>query len=290
MLGNNIKVHFAGCDGENAACAALEIAKVNYNLYSCFPFISGKKVGQDLSLPAKSAILYNQSRMKHIIQDSGLFTLMFGAGKGKPQSRQSLEQWQDLLIQFVTQNDLKCTCVDIDCQKILGVEDAWYFRERMKKKLPNRQINVYHIEDGKEGLKSLIDFSDYIAISVPEIRIAKPKTYQADVHNLALYIKDRKPSIDIHLLGCTEEKMLQENRFCTSADSTSWLAAPRYGTIDGKHINTIKKAVIADRQQKINQIYAKRGLNCTATVNAAVRAVCAEIHAAKYNKLAGGQE
>ena len=35
---------------------------------------------------------------------------------------------------------------------LLGVEDAWYFRERMRRRLKNPQINVFHFEDGRRGL------------------------------------------------------------------------------------------------------------------------------------------
>ena len=72
--------------------------------------------------------------------------------------------------------------VEVDCQKILSPEIAWKFRKEMKRLLPdNRIINVFHLEDGKKGLDRLIDFSDYIAISVPELRIHKNRTYKTDV-------------------------------------------------------------------------------------------------------------
>lgn len=90
------------------------------------------------------------------------------------------------------QNNLRCTCVELDCQKVLGVREAWYFRERMKKLLDNPQINVFHFEDGMRGLDSMIDFSDYIALSIPELRIIKPKTFREDTRYLTHYIKNRK--------------------------------------------------------------------------------------------------
>ena len=34
------------------------------------------------------------------------------------------------------------------------------------------------------GLDSLIDFSDYIALSIPELRIIKPKTFREDTRYL----------------------------------------------------------------------------------------------------------
>ena len=204
MFDNNVKVHFAGSDGEEIFYAALKCADTKYRLYSCYKYIKGKNKEDDFTLPYDHVIRDQIRTNRHVIQDSGLFTLMFGAGKGEKQTLESLMDWQDKLCKFVLQNNLDCSVVEIDCQKVLGVEEAWYLRERMKKIIPNRIINVFHYEDGKEGLNRLIDFSEYIAISVPEIRIVKPRTYKQDVCSLTRYIKKRKPDIDIHLLGCTE--------------------------------------------------------------------------------------
>ena len=173
--------------------------------------------------------------------DSGLFTLMFGAHAGK-RDEAFLWKWQELLCDFVNTNRVKATCVEVDCQKVLGVEQAWKFRQKLRDMLPNnRQINVFHIEDGQKGLDRLIEFAEYIAISVPELRIVRRKTYRDDVHRLACYIKNKKPEIDIHLLGCTENQMLKENNFCTSSDSTSWQSVNRFGKIEGYHVSRLSK-------------------------------------------------
>lgn len=201
LFDNNIKVHFAGSDGGEIFYAALLAAQTKYRLFSCYKYILKRRPDDDFRLPADHVIRVQDTVNRHVIQDSGLFTLMFGAGKGQTQTLESLTEWQDKLIAFVQQNDLRCTCVELDCQKVLGVREAWYLRERMKKLLDNPQINVFHFEDGMRGLDSLIDFSDYIALSIPELRIIKPKTFREDTRYLTHYIKNRKPEIDIHLLG-----------------------------------------------------------------------------------------
>lgn len=178
-----------------------------------------------------------------MILDSGLFTLMFGGGKGTPQTKESLTLWQDKTFKFIRQNNFNGTLVEIDCQKVLGVEEAWYFRKRQKEMLPNRAINVFHYEDGQKGLDRLIEFSDYIAISVPEIRIIHPRTFRQDCHRLACYIKNKKPEIDIHLLGCTDKQMLRENNFCTTSDSSSWTGVYRFASIQGKSVYNLKPEV-----------------------------------------------
>lgn len=291
-LGGNIKVHFAGSDNDMTAYAGLMTAGVKYNLYSCYPFIVSKKEDDDFEMGERiKPLKQNQSYMNHIIQDSGLFTLMFGAKKGETQTKESLTIWQNKLIKFVKQNKLDCTCVEIDCQKVLGVKEAWYFRERMRKLLPNKQINVFHLEDGLDGLDALIDFSDYIAFSIPELRIAKPKTFRQLTRKLVTHTKNRKPEIDIHLLGCTDKVMLQQNTECTSSDSTSWISGLRYGTICGKHISTVKKQFMEQCKQDTIKTYKKLNIDYNEKeIELATNfTCCARIQRDRYEKLAGSQ-
>lgn len=249
MFGSNIKVHFAGSDYQQSATDSLFLAGVKYRLFTVYPIIANKPLNASF-IDTSGVVERQQEIFNHVIMDSGLFTLMFGSGNKQKQTRQSLELWQDKTFEFIKQNNYKGSCVEIDCQKLLGVEEAWYFRKRMRKAIDNKCINVFHYEDGKDGLDSLIDFSDYIAISVPEIRIIHPKTFREDVHKLACYIKNKKPKIDIHLLGCTDKKMLQQNKFCTSADSSSWTGIYRFATIQGKDAYKIKPEVYKIYEEK----------------------------------------
>ena len=226
----NLKVHFAAVENIDQLCSA-KAAGVKYLLFTCFPLIAEKvgiktiKIGcgiQPIQIPS---LLQKHSR--HTIMDSGLFTLMFGSHSGKKDAT-FIEKWYDNLIGFVSEASFKGTVVEVDCQKVLGVDAAWKFREKMRSDLENRVINVFHKEDGQKGLDRLIEFSDYIAISVPELRFMGQKNY---VPKIANYIKSKKPSIDIHLLGCTEAKLLNELSFCSTSDSSSWTSSPRYGTI-----------------------------------------------------------
>lgn len=292
LLGSNIKVHFAGSDNDLGAMIAREMADVRYSLYSCYPFIVGKKPGDDLVAKEPFIPKLQTSFCKHTIQDSGLFTLMFGAGKAQKQTLESLTQWQDNLIRFVQQNKLDCTCVEIDCQKVLGVREAWFFRERMRKLLGNRQINVFHVEDGRKGLDSLIDFSDYIAFSIPELRIVKPQTFREDTRMLVEYAKNRKPDIDIHLLGCTDKVMLTQCSHCTSADSTSWLSGIRYGNIGRHHIRNFRADIHSQAMQRAAERYKHYGVSPKESryQRVADQYLSAVIHKRRYANAAGSQE
>lgn len=226
----NIKIHFAGAEQTDFTYCLAYGADIKYFLFSVFGFISKslniKHGGYWKGIPIYKE--FENFGTKHSIMDSGLFTLMFGAHAGNRDEKE-IEIWYHSLIEFVLKNNIESTCVEIDCQKILGIEKAWELRTRMKNDLQNnRLINVFHKEDGRKGLDRLIEFSDYIAISVPELRKLGQKKY---TYNIAHYIKNKKPEIDIHLLGCTEKEMIKNLKFCTSSDSTSWLQLNRYGNI-----------------------------------------------------------
>jgi len=248
----NIKVHFAGLENQDFAMVLTEISQIKYGLFTVFPFIAEKFGIKPLKMKAciPQSALYLQNAHRHTIMDSGLFTLMFGAHAGK-RDEKFVTQWMQEIVNFTNEVGYKGTVVEVDCQKILGVEKAWQYRERMKELLPNnRQINVFHKEDGQKGLDRLIEFADYIAVSVPELRALGQKQY---TERLVHYIKNKKPSIDIHLLGCTENKLLHNLKFCSSADSTSWQQVGRYGHLkynNGKKTFSAKNSDISLVQLK----------------------------------------
>lgn len=253
----NIKVHFAGAENLIRSNLILKAANSNYSLFTIFPFLCNEfniKHGyQNAGLTYEEVSNNNYVNSKHCIQDSGLFSLMFGSYKGEKTEKFIIE-WYEKLVQTTLNGRYLGTVVEVDCQKVLGVEKAWELRERMKKDLPNnRQINVFHKEDGQKGLDRLIEFSNYIAISVPELRALGQKNY---TNKIAYYIKNKKPSIDIHLLGCTENKLLKELNFCSSADSTSWVSFNKFGWFkfnDGKQTFTIKKSNI--KKSELEKVY-----------------------------------
>lgn len=292
-LPDNIKVHYAGAEVQNQFVPVKELG-VQYALYTAFPFVErmvfDKPKTPIMPLqwqkdnPFYKIPKYIVENCKHVIQDSGLFTLMFGSQKGG-KDELLMNKWYDALIEFTIKNSQGATCVEVDCQKILGVEKAWDFRQRMRNDLPNnRIINVFHLEDGMKGLDRLIEFSDYIAISVPELRHAGKKKY---VYTLATYIKNKKPEIDIHLLGCTELSLLKQCNFCTSADSTSYISRNRYGYLCGKHISNIKKEEVIKLVGKEKYDEVRK---CNNEVNTNFRCLSVELCKSQYQKYAGWQD
>lgn len=254
----NIKIHFAGLEVQLFAEILHECSGVRYSLFSIFPLIAnvlGIKAIKQTSVEKESA-KYLSKASRHSIMDSGLYSLMFGVHAGK-RTEKDIEVWYNEIINFVNENQVRSSIVEVDCQKMFGVEKAWEYRLKMEKDLPsNRRINVFHIEDGQKGLDRLIEFSDYLAISVPELRKIKKKDH---VERLANYIKSKKPSIDIHLLGCTENNLLNKLNFCSSSDSTSWQQVNRFGVLN--YNNGKKNLKIRNRdinKDILNQKYRKQ--------------------------------
>ena len=148
------------------------------------------------------------------------------------------------------------------------------------------------LDDGRKGLDRLIEYSDYIAVSVPELRIHMPKEYKENTHKLAYYIKNRKPEIDVHLLGCTEPAMLRRNNFCTSSDSTSWQAVNRFGNIMGKNVRAIKHEVKAEAYRYVLEVLDKCGIEVTdkRIDYYSNYYVSAKMHKMLYERYAGDQD
>lgn len=246
----NIKIHFAAVENM-PDFVSVRAAKVNYVLFTVYPLIAAqfgyKPFKRLMHLKDTEVPQFLEKHSRHVIMDSGLFTLMFGSQAGAKDAS-FIERWQEAIIEFVQESGYSSTMVEIDCQKVLGVNEAWTLREQLRDRLPNRQINVYHIDDGYKGLDRLIEFSDYLAVSVPELKSnGRTKT---NIIRLTNYIKNRKPEIDIHLLGCTDLYLLTQLSFCTSSDSTSWNGSVRYGTLltlSGEvHIDEFKNSEILD--------------------------------------------
>lgn len=270
-LPSNMKVHFAAQEKANYAVAAHAMG-VKYGLYTAFPFVYKKifnetawplikmKYMMDACVEMPFFICHN---MRHTIQDSGLFSLLFGKHQDKG-TKSMVYKWYDALIDFTLSHRQDVTCVEVDAQAIIGVEETWALRERMRKDLPNnRIINVFHIEDGIRGLDRLIEYSDYLAIGSGAI----PWNVNS-VRCVVDYIKSRKPTIDIHLLGCTNIDIMRSVRHkCTSCDSTSWLSCNRFGDIGDYHVKQLNVEKIKNDwgSSVWNEMRAYMGDNLTAS-------------------------
>lgn len=290
-MSSNIKVHFAGCDNGRIDLLALRAAKINYRLFSCYGFIKNKTLDKSFRV---DNLVEMKMGFKHVIMDSGLFTMMFGSGAGKEITKDAIYDWMLRIVSFVKANNIRASVVECDCQKLISPEYAWELRKEMRSLLPNQEIiNVFHLEDGKDGFNRLCEFSEYIAISVPELRKAQPKRFKESVCGLAKTARVIKPDIKIHLLGCTDNALLKNNRFCTSADSSSWSFFNRSSNDTyGYHRNQINDVGFNNAMKEI-KIEARKqevAMNEKQLIRAATSYIGASVSRKHYEKYAGKQD
>lgn len=223
---NNLKVHYAGCDNMQRL-KQLSALGVNYALYSAFPFIYRICFGKGVAKKDLDFVASVRKTMKGVIQDSGLFSLLYGKSSHLANEK-NVFKWYDGLVEWTLAHGQDVVVVEVDCQDIISNEVAWDLRYRLRNDLPNNRImNVWHVSDGMDGLDRLIEFSDYIAIAIGSG--APGDNSRQAMCQISKYIKDKKPEIDIHLLGCTHLKTMKLCRFDTSCDSTYWLNLLKFG-------------------------------------------------------------
>lgn len=177
------------------------------------------------------------------IMDSGLFTMMFGAGKGNTYTYSDLRAYTDQYIKTMHEIGYVHTIVEMDIHKVLGPSYLEEFRKPFEDNWGvDRTIFVWHIEEGRENWGKLVDRYPYVAISVPELRILSKNRIQVKkmILNLIYEAQQIKPSIKIHLLGNTQPDLLEIPGYYT-ADSTSWLSGGRWGNTYMLHHNKLLK-------------------------------------------------
>lgn len=225
-----MKIHFAGSDGN----------RVNQLLYRCG--ISYRLNSYHYIKKQKDFDYRLLDQFEHSIVDSGLFTLMFGGDKSSDMSEADFVTYMIEYCDWINKNNWQNTSfVECDVQKKLSSETAWEFRKEMRALVKKGTVvNVYHLEDGNPD--DLIDFADYIAVSLPELRFNLSDRERFD---LTKYIatKATLKGKRVHLLGCTEKRYLEYFSFCFSCDSTSWLSPLRYGEIKTSLLNTHVKDI-----------------------------------------------
>lgn len=176
-----------------------------------------------------------ESQME-VICDSGLFTLMFGVGKGGSYDLEYMKEYTRQYLETAkTFGISNLTIVESDVHKLLGMDAVFELRKYFEDSGLN-VIYVWHKEEGLEGLLRMAEKYRYIAISVPELRLLSKKgdmRYQNVVHQLLLKIRNHvgaEKMPKIHLLGNTIQETM-ETTLAYSCDSTSWLAGGRYGSV-----------------------------------------------------------
>lgn len=219
-----MKIFLAGCE-DFPFLYLTEIAQHPYTLFSYYHWSN--------TSPANKRQVDEiwERYPQEVICDSGLFTLMFGVGKGGTYDLTFMKEYTHKYL--TTAKQFKCknlTIVESDVHKLLGMDAVFELRKEFEN-CGMKVLYVWHREEGIEGLYKMTEKYDYIALSVPELRIlCKGKVrYQDAVKDLEKKILSNAKRLPrIHLLGNTVMETMQTN-ISYSCDSTSWLAGGRWG-------------------------------------------------------------
>tara|TARA_R110000824_G_C15176576_1_gene673341 strand:+ start:647 stop:1561 length:915 start_codon:yes stop_codon:yes gene_type:complete len=170
------------------------------------------------------------------IMDSGLFTMMFGAGSNKTYTEKDLLEYTYKYLNNLKKIKYKDYIVEMDVHKVLGLQALKKFRKIFEEQYPlKKTIFVWHVEEKEEGFRELCKKYPYIAISIPELRIVLKgrRTLKNAVKHLIKVANDINPNIKIHLLGCNDINILSQKGYY-SCDASDWISTSRWkngGTI-----------------------------------------------------------
>jgi hypothetical protein len=180
------------------------------------------------------------------VVDSGLFTMMFGSGRGRTYDIKELRAYTAKYVRYLNEIQYRHYAVEMDVHKVLGMNAVFELRAYLEDHWPVEQtIYVWHEEEGVDGLKKLAAERPYIALSIPELREVASKR-KLDLNMLVLNLLNSineagRPKV--HLLGCSQPSVMFNPHY-TSTDSTSWTAPARWKKVqvfDGKTFRAFDK-------------------------------------------------
>lgn len=260
-----MKLYLAGCGRlvDLVACAAAgTVSTVLASYYSFYNSNKGTyRFGSGTAFDYEKHVKITKELNFGTILDSGLFSLLFGAGKNLEITDKTLEAYANTYLQFVEESNTHGYIVECDGQMILGVDKIWEFRKQYFEKWKNNDvIYVWHVTDGEKNLDRMVERYNYIAVSVPECRIAS-STMKVPLRALVTKILDRiysrREDIKVHLLGNTQASLLEFRRV-ESCDSTSWAypnwyKRPGYYSYDGFNLGYTENYTFAQIEEYLDK-------------------------------------
>ena len=185
------------------------------------------------------------------IMDSGLYSLMFGSEQGTLTTMEQAVEYTAQYLKTMAEWDWPHVIVEADVQRLLGVDQCQKLREDFfepYEAATGREVMyVWHIPDGEQRLREMARKYRRVALSVPELRacLSVAEGHESGTIRKALVkmlsIIRSEGSAKVHLLGCTESKLLDLP--ADTGDSTSWIAAGTWGkgkvVKGGTHLETV---------------------------------------------------
>lgn len=160
--------------------------------------------------------------LKHFLLDSGAFTFINNAKKGKINWKNYIDRY----IAFINKNNIKYFFeLDIDC--IVGYKNVLKIRKYIEEKTQKKCIPVWHKSRGQDEFVKMCKEYNYVAIG----GIASKEITQNDYKYFPWFINTaHKYGAKIHGLGFTNLKGIEKYHF-DSVDSTSWTTGNRFGAV-----------------------------------------------------------
>lgn len=217
-------LYLAGADSYEKA-VTLSLFKYPHRLASYHYLRQNQKVEEILAMARDDGATW--------IMDSGLYSLMFGSEQGTLTTYEQAREYAEKYLETMLAWKWPHAIVECDVQRLLGVEACARIREDFLDKYPGEVIYVWHLPDGPEALAKLAAEKKRLAISVPELRAFlsvaaghKSGAVRAALIKLLSIVRS-SGNAKVHLLGCTESKLLDLP--ADTGDSTSWIAAGTWG-------------------------------------------------------------
>lgn len=256
-----MRIHLAGCE---------DFKFVNAVAFTGHPFaLSSHYYLSNHRTEKQQQVVETFNRAKvEVIIDSGIFTMMFGAGKGKKYELSWMIDYAHKYIEMARGYGFeRFVLVECDVHKILGMDAVFQLREIFEKS-GLEAVYVWHREEGMEGLKRLANRYRYIALGCPELRFlfkGRDQNYKQAVWDLLARINDATQGTalpKVHLLGNTVMETM-ETHLAYSCDSTSWIAGVKFGRcpvfsngrLSGAHIRSPVFQAIRKRYAEANMPY-----------------------------------
>ena len=171
---------------------------------------------------------------KDFLLDSGAFTFI--------KHQTSHLNWDEYLEQYadyIRRLGIK-RFLELDIDAVVGYEKVKEYRARLERIVGLPCIPVWHRMRGQEEFFRLCNEYSYIALGGIAVKHIKQTEYKY----FPWFINEaHKRNCQIHGLGMTDFRVIKKCHF-DSVDSTTWVAAQRYGIIykfDGKKIYQIPK-------------------------------------------------
>lgn len=152
--------------------------------------------------------------------DSGAFTFMNSSKK-----EVNWNKYVDRYIDFINENNIE-HFFELDIDSVVGYDRVKELRERLETGTGKKCIPVWHISRGVMEYKRHVSDYDYIAIGG---LVTKEITRKSFPHLKKLVFYAKQHNTKVHGLGFTGKDALHYGFY--SVDSTSWLSASRFGTL-----------------------------------------------------------